>query len=233
MITALGKEVFSSLEEVADPRHTALVVIDVQNDFCSPKGLFDRIGKNLDMMSPAVDRIATLVEEARLAGVLPIFVQNQWLPDNRVVSGPFLRFMITKQGMDPSEGCCVSNTWGAEILENAGRRPNDIVVQKWRPSAFRGTNLDMVLRCNNIRSVVLTGVITQGCVESTARDAMFHDYYTVVMEDCVATYSRDLHEASLKVMRSRFDVLPSAELIEIWRGARRANAPGSEQAATQ
>jgi len=76
-------------------------------------------------------------------------------------------------------------------------------------------------------------VITQGCVESTARDAMFHDYYTVVMEDCVATYSRDLHEASLKVMRSRFDVLPSGELIEIWRGARRANAPGSEQAAAQ
>ena len=53
MITALGKEVFSSLEEVADPRHTALVVIDVQHDFCSPKGLFDRIGKNLDMTGPA------------------------------------------------------------------------------------------------------------------------------------------------------------------------------------
>lgn len=223
MITALGKEVFSTVEEVVDPKHTALVVIDVQNDFCSPKGLFDRIGKNLSMMQPAVERIGNLVEEARLAGVLPIFIQNQWLPDNRVVSGAFLRFMIDKQGMDPDEGCCVSNTWGAEIVDAVRCRPDDIVVQKWRPSAFRGTNLDIVLRCNNIRSVVLTGVITQGCVESTARDAQFHDYYTAVIEDCVATYNPDLHEASLKVMRSRFDVLTSKRLIEIWRGQRGAN----------
>ena len=64
MITALGKEVFSAIEEVVDPSHTSLLMIDVQHDFCSPKGLFDRIGKNLDMMSPAVKRTAKLVETA-------------------------------------------------------------------------------------------------------------------------------------------------------------------------
>jgi nicotinamidase-related amidase len=74
----------------------------------------------------------------------------------------------------------------------------------------------MFLRCNGIRTVVLTGVITQGCVESTARDAMFHDYYTVIATDCVATYNRDLHDASLKVMGSRFDMLTAAELTGIW-----------------
>ena len=79
----------------------------------------------------------------------------------------------------------------------------------------------MVLHCNNIRSVVLTGVITQGCVESTARDAMFHDYYTVITKDCVATYNKDLHDASLKVMGSRFDMLASDDLTDIWeRGGR-------------
>ncbi|MDT5096181.1 MAG: ureidoacrylate peracid hydrolase, partial [Mycobacterium sp.] len=162
MITALGKEVFSTIEEVVDPAHTALLMIDIQHDFCSPKGLFDRIGKNLDMMAPAVQRVAKLLAAARSMGVLPIFIQNQWLPQNRIVSGSFLRFMIYKQGMDPSEGCTISGTWGAEILPEAGIQPDDIIVQKWRPSAFRSTNLDMVLRCNNIRSVVLTGVITQG-----------------------------------------------------------------------
>jgi nicotinamidase-related amidase len=217
MITALGKEVFSTVEEVVDPAHTALLMIDVQHDFCSPKGLFDRIGKNLDMMSPAVERLGKLVETARGVGVLPIFIQNQWLPHNRIVSGSFLRFMIYKQGMDPSEGCTVSGTWGAEILPESGIRPDDIVVQKWRPSAFRSTNLDMVLRCNNIRTVVLTGVITQGCVESTARDAMFHDYYTVITKDCVATYNKDLHDASLKVMGSRFDMLTADEITGIWQ----------------
>jgi nicotinamidase-related amidase len=221
MITALGKEVFSTVEEVVDPRHTALLMIDIQHDFCSPKGLFDRIGKNLDMMAPAVRRVGKLVATARRMGVLPIFIQNQWLPRNRAVSGSFLRFMIDKQGMDPSEGCTVTGTWGAEILPETGIKPDDIVVQKWRPSAFHLTNLDMVLRCNDIRSVVLTGVITQGCVESTARDAMFHDYYTVIATDCVGTYRKDLHDASLKVMGSRFDMLTCDDLIGIWdRGAR-------------
>jgi len=225
MITALGKEVFSTIEEVVDPAHTALLIIDVQHDFCSPAGLFDRIGKNIDMMAPAVERVGKLIAVARHKGVLPVFIQNQWLPHNRVVSGSFLRFMIYKQGMAPDEGCTVTGTWGAEILPETGIKPDDLVVQKWRPSAFRSTNLDMVLRCNDIRTVVLTGVITQGCVESTARDAMFHDYYTVITKDCVATYNKDLHDASLKVMGSRFDMLNAGELIDIWSQTKSGAAP--------
>src|SRR3979490_3118058 len=218
MSPALGKEVFQTSEEAADPGHTALLMIDIQHDFCSPKGLFDRIGKNLDMMAPAVRRVGKLVAAGRPLGVLPIFIQNQWLPRNRAVSGSFLRFMIDKQGMDPSEGCTVTGTWGAEILPETGIKPDDIIVQKWRPSAFRSTNLDMVLRCNKIRSLVLTCVITQGCVESTAVDAMFHDYYTVITKGCVPTYNKGLDDASLKVMGSRFDMLDSDDLMDIWEG---------------
>ena len=63
---------------------------------------------------------------------------------------------------------------------------------------------------------ILTGVVTQGCVESTARAAAFRDYYVVVAEDCVATYDRELHEASLKVLRTRVDVAPSDEVLRVW-----------------
>lgn len=230
MITALGKEVFSTIEEVVDPRHTALLMIDIQHDFCSSGGLFDRIGKNIGMMAPTVERVGKLITAARSKGVLPIFIQNQWLPHNRVVSGSFLRFMIYKQGMPLDDGCTVTGTWGAEILPETGIQPGDLVVQKWRPSAFRSTNLDMVLRCNDIRTVVLTGVITQGCVESTARDAMFHDYYTVIAKDCVATYNEELHEASLKVMGSRFDMLSVDELTDLWKRSESGAAPGSVRA---
>ena len=104
MITALGKEVFSTIDEVVDPSHTALLMIDIQHDFCSPKGLFDRIGKSIDMMAPAVQRVANLVTAARRMGVLPIFIQNQWLPQNRAVSGSFLRFMILQAGNGPKRG---------------------------------------------------------------------------------------------------------------------------------
>jgi len=224
MLQVFDRSIFSEIGEIVDPAHTALLVIDVQNDFCSQGGLFSKIGKDLSMMAPMVERLRTVIDAARAAGVMPIFIQNQWLPDNRVVSDPFLRFMIDKQGMDPADGCTVSGTWGAEYVPSVAPRETDIVVHKWRPSAFRGTNLDIVLRCNRIRSVVLTGVITQGCVESTARDAMFHDYYTVVIEDCVGTYNRDLHEASLKVMRSRFDVIGSEAVCSEWNGAARAKA---------
>jgi nicotinamidase-related amidase len=227
MIVALGKEVFSDVQEVVDPKHTALLIIDIQNDFCSKDGLFDRIGKDLSMMGPAIGRIRTMIDDARDAGVMPIFIQNQWLPNNRVVSGAFLRFMIYRQGMDPSEGCCVANSWGAEILPEIGMRADDILVQKWRPSAFHDTCLNMVLRNNGIKSVVVTGVITQGCVESTARDAVFHDFYTVIAEDAVATYNRELHDASLTVMRSRFDVLPAVDICNMWRQARGRNEPAA------
>src|SRR5678816_4436629 len=122
MISVLGKDVFSTVEEIVDPSHTALV-----------------------MMAPAVERVSNLIAKARSVGVLPIFIQNQWLLKNRIVSASFLRFMIYKQGMDPKDGCTVSGTWGAEILPETGIRPDDLIVQKWRPSAFRSTNLDMLL----------------------------------------------------------------------------------------
>lgn len=90
-------------------------------------------------------------------------------------------------------------------------------MRKWRSDSFLKTNLDMVLRAHSVQTVIVTGVVTQGCVESTARAAAFRDYYVVVAEDCVATYDRELHEASLKVLRTRVDVAPSDQILRVWR----------------
>lgn len=216
MITVHGRQVFTTLEELVDPSHTALVIIDVQNDFCSEGGLMHEIGKDLSMMKPMVQNLHQVLERARAVGVLPVYIQNQWLPEHRAASGAWLRFMVVRYGMDPKRGCTVADTWGAEILPEVAPRQGELVVKKWRSSAFVGTNFDMVLRCNDIRTVVITGDVTQGCVESTARDASFHDYYVVVLEDCVATYEHDLHEASLKVLRTRVDVTPAGDVLKIW-----------------
>jgi nicotinamidase-related amidase len=115
----------------------------------------------------------------------------------------------------------VQDTWGGEILSEVAPAKTEIVVRKWRSNSFIGTNLDLVLRAHEIKTVVITGVVTQGCVESTAREASFRDYYVVVLEDCVATYDRDLHEASLKIMRTRVDVAPSDEVLRVWDAGRR------------
>ena len=220
MIEAHGRQVFTTMEELVDPRHTALVVIDVQNDFCAEGGLMHEMGKDLSMMKPALSNLRRVLEGARAAKVLPIFIQNTWLPQHGVASGPWLRFMIVRYGMDPDRGCTVQDTWGGEILSEVAPAKTEIVVRKWRSNSFIGTNLDLVLRAHEIKTVVITGVVTQGCVESTAREASFRDYYVVVLEDCVATYDRDLHEASLKVMRTRVDVAPSDEVLRVWQAGR-------------
>jgi len=221
MIEAHGRQVFTTMEELVDPRHTALVVIDVQNDFCAEGGLMHEMGKDLSMMKPALGNLRRVLEGARAAKVLPIFIQNSWLPQHGVASGPWLRFMVFRYGMDPNRGCTVEGTWGAEILSEVAPAKTEIVVKKWRSNSFIGTNLDLVLRAHEIKTVVITGVVTQGCVESTAREASFRDYYVVVLEDSVATYDRELHEASLKVMRTRVDVAPSDEVLRVWGTRRR------------
>jgi nicotinamidase-related amidase len=91
-------------------------------------------------------------------------------------------------------------------------------MQKFRFSAFTKTPLDLLLQASDIKTVIIAGVVTQGCVEATTRDASYHDYFTVVIEDCVASTSRDLHEASLKYMASRYDILTSVELLSLWKG---------------
>jgi nicotinamidase-related amidase len=221
MLKVHGREVLETLAEIADPAHTALLIIDVQHDFCSPDGLYGSLGKDLAMFPPAVARIRTAIAAARDAGVLPIWIRNRWLPRHRAASGPWLRFMVVRNGMDPERGCTVDGTWGAEILPEVAPGPDDLIVDKWRSSAFIGTNLDMVLRDNGIRTVICTGVVTQGCVESTARDAAFMDYYVVVVEDAVATYEQQLQDASLTVLRTRVDVAPLDDVLGVWSGGNR------------
>ena len=92
-------------------------------------------------------------------------------------------------------------------------------MRKYRSSGFWGTNLDMLLRSNGIKSIVVTGATTEGCVESTARDGLFNDYYVIVPEDCVASDDAAQHDASLLLMRHRFDVVPSGEILGRWAAA--------------
>ena len=106
---------------------------------------------------------------------------------------------------------------GQEILPELAPAEGDLVVKKYRSSGFWGTNLDMLLRSNGIESVVVAGCTTEGCVESTARDALFNDYYVVIVEDCVASDDRAQHDASLLLMRHRFDLASAEEVLGVWR----------------
>jgi nicotinamidase-related amidase len=110
-------------------------------------------------------------------------------------------------------------SWGQEFVAELSPGEGELVIKKFRSSGFVGTPLDLLLRSNGIETIVICGCTTEGCVESTARDGMFLDYYVVVVPDCVESDTREQHEASLTLMRARFDMLPSPEIRQVWDGA--------------
>ena len=111
----------------------------------------------------------------------------------------------------------VEGTPGQEIIDELKPQMGDLLIRKYRSSGFWGTNLDMLLRSNNIKSVIMTGCTTEGCVESTARDALFNDYYVILPEECVASDDPRQHVASLFLMRHRFDVVLSTDILAAWQ----------------
>lgn len=223
MIVVEGKEVLTDLEELVDPTHTALVLIDMQHDFVDPAGAFGRMGVDLSMYEQLVPRLHDLLTAARRAGTLIVHVQNTALPNRLSDSPPQIRFNLRMHsGARPDDApllYTVPGTPGHEIVPALAPEGNEFVVAKYRSSGFWGTNLDLLLRSNGIKTVVTTGCTTEGCVESTARDAMFSNYYVVVAEDCVASDDRAQHDASLLLMRHRFDMAIADDIVAAWQQA--------------
>jgi nicotinamidase-related amidase len=223
MIRISGKEVFTELGELVDPAHTALLLVDMQRDFVEPDGAFGRLGVDLSMYAAMRPRLADLRAAARTAGVLVVNIQNTTLPDRRSDSPAQLRFNLRmhQQARDsgPPLHYTIPGTVGHEFIDELTPAADELVVRKHRSSAFWGTDLQMLLRSNGIKTVVVTGCTTEGCVESTARDAMFTDHYVVIAQDCVASDDPAQHEASMFLMRHRFDLATGAELAQLWVGS--------------
>ncbi len=221
MITIENKVVFTTLAELVNPNHTALIVVDMQNDFCKAGGAFDRLGIDISMYPAMLPRLSRLSADARDVGVKVIYIQMTVLPNRLSESPAQIRFNMRLHlpSHDATQPLLytIEGSPGQEIIAELAPEPGDLVVRKYRSSAFWGTNLDMLLRSNGIETVVVTGCTTEGCVESTARDALFNDYYVVLPEDCIASDDPRQHEASLFLMRHRFDVVLSEDILSIWK----------------
>ncbi len=229
MITVDGKQVFTELSELVDPSHTALLLIDMQHDFVDPDGAFGEMGVDVSMYQAQRPVLAALLDDARNAGVLVIHVQNTALP-NRMSDSPAqirfnLRMHAAHRGNDPALRYSVPGTPGHAFVRELTPRSDELVVLKNRSSAFWGTNLELLLRSNGIQTVVVGGCTTEGCVESTARDAMFNDLYVVIAVDCVASDDRAQHDASMLLMGHRFDMATSTDIAAEWTRARASAEP--------
>jgi len=212
--------VFTELAELVDPKHTALIMVDMQCDFIEPDGMFGKLGIDLSMYARSRPRLAALLAAARATGVLVLHLQNTALPGRMADSPAQIRFNLRMHKASRRDGpplrYTLPGTRGHEFAREFAPLPEELVVRKYRSSGFWGTNLDMLLRSNGIKTVVFGGCTTEGCVESTARDAMFNDYYVVIASDCVASDDPAQHDASMLLMKHRFDMATGPEIQAIW-----------------
>ena len=230
MISFAGKDVCTELHELADPRRAALLLVDMQQDFVAADGAFAGLGLDLSMYAGVRPRLAGLLAAARRRGVLVVHIQNTALPDRMSDSPAQIRFNLRMhrraRGGGPPLQYTVPGTPGHSFVPELRPLPQELVVPKYRSSAFWGTNLELLLRSNGIETVIVGGCTTEGCVESTARDAMFCDHYVVLAEDCVGSDDKAQHDAAMLLMRHRFDLAPAAEIRAVWAAAPAAAGAG-------
>jgi len=199
-----------------DLANTALIVVDMENDFGSKGGMFDRAGVDISMIQKVVPTTARVIEAARQAGIKIIYLKMGYREDlsdvgkegskNRISHLTFMHVGETAPDGSKSR-ILIRDSWGTEIVSELKPQPDDIVIYKTRYSGFYQTDLDVILKKLNITHLIVTGCTTSVCVESTVRDAMFRDYSSIVLEDCTAEpigydLPKSNHEASLLVIQS-------------------------------
>ena len=209
------QDILSQFTDRVDPAHTAIVVVDMQNDFCAAGGHIDRkFGCDQAANEALADRIAALVEAGRSTGAPIVWVQAIY--DDRYVPPPMLAKSAERGDTGPR---CAEGSWGADFYRLTPA-DGDILIRKHCYSAFQGTPLDGLLRRRGVRTLVVTGVSTNICVESTFRDGHSRGYYIVVPGDCVASPAPDLHAATLRNVETLIgDVTAAGDLIALWTGA--------------
>ena len=220
-----------------DPNATAVVVVDMQNDFAAPGGMFDRANIDITGVQSIVPNVRAVLDAARGAEILVVYLKMGFRPDLADAGYPtsptWLKHVPLDVGADvtspngmPSR-ILIRDCWNTDIVSELTPQAHDVVLYKTRYSGFFGTELDDVLRARGVESLIVVGATTSVCVESTVRDAMFRDYHCLVVSDATAEpiaadASRSNHEASLLTLELLFshiatssDVVASLSAISV------------------
>ncbi len=176
-----------------NPTKTALVLIEFQNDFTTPGGVFHDAVKGVMHQTDMLANTATTIQQARRLGVKIIHMPIQFAEGYPELTNR--SYGILKGVADGS--AFRAGSWGAEISAALTREPADIVVEGKRGlDAFATTGLDLVLRNNGIQNLVVAGFLTNCCVEGTVRSGYEKGYDVVTLTDCTATFSEEQQHAA-------------------------------------
>ncbi len=199
----LKKQIIARLKD----KKLALLVIDVQNDFCHSEGSFAKRKAKLSHVQKVVPRISSFIESFRELSLPVIFIRT--IHSDWTNSPSWLRRM---GGMAEKFPVCLPNTWGAEFFK-VKPKGNEYIVTKHRYSAFVGTDLNLILRSKGIETLLLTGVVTNICVETTARDGFNLDYNIILVEDCCGAYLMAEHRSTLNNISKYFGIVSDSNSI--------------------
>jgi ureidoacrylate peracid hydrolase len=205
---------------------SAVLVIDMQNDFGADGGMFHRAGIDISMIQQAVEPTRRVLGAARAFGIPIIYLKMAFQPDlsdaGPMDSPNYLRHQLLGVGktvQTPTGGSSrvlIRGTWNTDILPELAPMPRDVVLYKHRFSGFYETELDAILKRQGIKHLIVTGCTTSICVESTIRDAMFRNYSCVLLTDCTAepignNFLRSNHDASVLTIQMLFGWVSSSD----------------------
>ena len=189
----------------------AVIVVDVQNDFCHKDGAFSKLDRDLStIQEQVIPSLVSFLEKCRQWDLPIVFVKtthSDW------TNSP--TWLTRGGGMAKRTPICSPDSWGAEFYE-VQPEERDYVVTKHRYSGFSGTDLDLILRSRGFETIIMTGVVTNVCVETTARDGFNLNYNVVLVDDCCGACVPEEHDAALTNISKYFGVVTdSASLVEI------------------
>jgi nicotinamidase-related amidase len=183
---------------------TALLVIDVQNDFCSPGGYMEHAGADVSILRRPVHSIREVLAAARRVGMHVIFTREGHPPGLETVPPSFMErtsfagHPIGKRG--PLGRLLVRGEKGHDIVDELKPWPNETIIDKPGKGAFYATELETILRQRYVTHLVFTGLTTNCCVEGTIREANDRGFRNLILTDCVAASSDELHTNALRGM---------------------------------
>ncbi len=196
-----------------DLARTAFIVVDMQNAYAKKGGMLD-LGAGIDesRTNPVIAANQRLLSAARAAGVQVFYLQFGYKPDLSDAGGPLspnirkqMAIRMIKERPADREKLIIEGTWGWEIIDELKPEPDDLVVRKARYSGFAGTTLENQLNGLDIRHILFTGVATNVCVESTAREAYFREFWPILIEDAMDHTGPDFtRQATLYNFESKF-----------------------------
>ncbi|MBT0667476.1 cysteine hydrolase [Novosphingobium profundi] len=201
-----------ALAGMIDPATTALVVVDIQVDFAAPQGLAATFCDDLAPIEAVIDRIEELIAAAREAGMTLAFMRVVTRPETDSAA---LKTLMERRGMPGGEAICRAEGGGADYYRIAPE-PGDIEIEKRLFDSFHETDFDAQLRARGIDTLLMTGITTECCVDSTARTAFHKGYNVFLLSDACAAYEPHLHTGTLEVLSQNIGLLAtSAAVLEV------------------